>query len=67
MSPMFFAANHYIRSDAIGTNGGSGWENAWTNLPKPFDNFFKLVNTYYFFRLGLKKALLLEKEKNKII
>jgi hypothetical protein len=44
-----FAANHYIRSGATGSNNGSDWTNAWTSIPSTLtrgDTYYIADGTY---------------------
>lgn len=44
-----FAANHYVRASATGTNDGSDWINAWTALPSVLvrgDTYYIAAGTY---------------------
>ncbi len=47
-----FSANHYIRSGATGSNDGSDWTNAWTELPATLtrgDTYYIADGTYGYY------------------
>jgi hypothetical protein len=49
LSTSAYAANHYIRAGATGSNNGSDWENAWTNMPVSYtrgDTYYVADGTY---------------------